>query len=398
MVQGKPLKFFFGHGRFPKIQGWGRQEGSVLIPCLLFLSLLGLTAVGFLTLTRSEIRVSQELDGEYKARLSGQSAHELAQLMLATDPTYTGGTGIKLPWGGGKADIAVVPQGGLDHTIQCTGYHNDVTQFQIDQTLAFFPRLYNYALAVGGNLTMNKTSRVLGDVHVTGTFKGESTALVTGDIYLHGSRAILKDLFDKVIQIDGYTVPEIQGKVYTDQDQLGPLSMALDTLKALAQGQGQYYTKNTTIKDQDLTGVVYLEEGKSLTIENLTLRGVLVVGSKAVVPESPTLSGNITVKMNKYCKIVSDPAVLEDVAIIAPDTYIYVQMGAYLDVVGASYLGEASFLAGGTAVLTGPTVVMGNIRAEQDYLFQSPAGLRDTNPGAVGFSEFEMTVSEYTEP
>jgi hypothetical protein len=398
MVQGKPLKFFFGHGRFPDLDGLDRQAGSVLVPCLLFLSLLGVTAIGFMTLTRSEIRVSQELDREYKARLSARSAQELALLKLASDPTYTGGTGLKLPWAGGKADIAVVPQGGFDHTIQCTGYYNDITQFQIDQTLSFTPRTYKYALAVGGNLTMNSTSRVLGDVHVTGVFKGESTALVTGDVYMYGSRVILMNVSDEVTQVDGNSVPQVQGKIYTDQERLASMSSTLDALKTLAQAQGQYYTKKTTLKDQDLQGVVYMEISNDIIFQDVTLRGVLVLKNNPVVPEFPPLQGIITVTGDTYLKIISDPAVLEDVAIIALDSNIIVESGAYLDVVGATYLGQGFLLPGGTGIFTGPTLVMGNILVDGNYLFQSPAALRDTNPDAVGFSDFEMTVSEYTEP
>ncbi|MBU0754416.1 MAG: hypothetical protein KJ645_04710 [Planctomycetes bacterium] len=388
------------------------RKGSILIPCLFFLSLFGMTAIGFLTLTRTEVRISQALDEEFQARLAAQSAREYALMKIAADPDYTGETGIAFPKTGLSMDISVTPAGGLDHTLQCDGSCND-TRFVVRQTLTWTPRAYRFALAVGGDMDFKKNSRVLGDVYAFGEFKGEDTALITGDVYLYDSRVVLLDMGGDVIKVDGKEVPEIQGELYDDQDPLQQVEVDVTALQDLAGKGGMIITRNTTLEDQDLTGVIFIMPGINVDFKNVTIHGLIVQPETMAamemkgavilggggVPEPIDVDGEICVKSGRYLKIIPDPAIVEDLAILAPVTKLKVEGGgAYLDAKGITIAGEGDFGGGGSAVMTGLTYFQGDFKADEDYLFQSPAAVRDTDPDAVNFIEYEMTVAEYSEP
>ncbi|MFH2002213.1 MAG: hypothetical protein ABIK28_21255, partial [Planctomycetota bacterium] len=343
--------------RLPNVRRAGRT-GSVLVPCLLFLSLVGITALGLLELTRSEIGLSHELDNEYNALLAARCGIEFGLNKAQSSETYTGETIHTAESGSWEIQVKADDTNTLLRTVKCTATLGPI-QSQITEQVYCYPRHYNYALILAGDFILKDRFKVFGDVYVAGELKGETGSLITGDVHLYQPRTLLSDIGGDVISVDGNTIPTVQGEVLDGQAYLAPAGWSLSVLKTAAAAKGQVYSSNQRFENLDMTGVVYLEQGVNAEFRNVTIRGVLVgetaEGFSTIINSAGDSIGEIIVKNPYYLKIISDSTVAEDIGILAPGYKLNVEDNTDLDVLGTVYVGYVDLHSNGHMVVTGPT-------------------------------------------
>lgn len=374
----------------------------MLVPCLLLLSLGSVLAVGLLATQRLEVKGTAAWDQAYRARLAGASGKALAYLHLASDPGYGGETGTLLPEGAGSFDVTVTQTDLLDRAVDVTGRSGNAV-FHLLSTAHLTPKAFRYTVTALGDFDLKGASRVMGDVYAAGVFQGESTAVITGDVSLYGSRTILTDVNGKVISVDGKAVPAIEGAVTDEAEALSLASCDLANLKLIAIGEGRYYGgKSVTFTNQDLTGVVYLGPGTDASFENVTIRGILVAEPQQsppkMIPGLKQVDSKLIVKNGFYLKVIADPGVVEDAAILAPQSALVVENNAFVDVAGVAITGMTKVRALGEGVFTGPLYVNGKFVVLGDVRFQAPASTRDGAAAAALFPDFEVLETGYVEP
>jgi len=364
------------------------------------LSLLSMVAIGFLAVSKTETEISAALDAGYRARLAAYSGKEITLLKLKTDPLYSGESGMAFPDSAGYADLAVASPRTFERDIESTGYCG-AAKSVISVSSTIYPHHFEYAQVVCGDFVLEGYSKILGDLYVTGNIQGDQTAMITGDVHLYGDRAILTDVYGKVVSIDGYTVPEIGGDVLDCQKVLEPADWSLSSLKALALKQGQVYTTNQVFKNRDLTGVVYLESGVDAVFQDVTIRGVLVMeapsGFDQLIYGQDDAISKASIESGCYLKIISDAAVQQDLAVVAPASELEILSTAFLDVKGTLVAGYVDLRTGGDAVVTGTTIVHGLFKGYGEFTGQSPYETRDTDPPAVLFDDYTVKETEYAE-
>lgn len=403
MANRRPIEDIFAFPddstHFPQLTS-NNQKGSVLLPCLLFLSLVGLTAMGLLKLTRSELSLSHDLDLEYQTLLGARSGAEYALLKAASDEAYTGETVHTAEMG--SWEIAVAPDGSnsmmrIVTTTNTMGALHD----KIEQKVYLYPRHYNYALITAGNFRVNADCKILGDVYAAGVFQGNSGALIAGDVHLYGSRTLLKNVSDEVISVDGYSIPTVQGSVLAEQPYLNPPGWTFVALGVQALSDGQVYTSDTDFKYQDYTGVIGLSNNARAEFTNVTLRGVLAGNTATnfttIINSTGDAVSEIVVKGGCYLKIIADDTVAEDLAIIAPGYVLKVETDGYLDVQGSVYVGYIDLANDSYMTVTGTTMVHGMINSGGTFLGQSPYSLRNSDPEPIVFNEYEVLVRTHSE-
>lgn len=397
------------------------QKGVILVPCLLLLSLISLISLGYLKTTGTEIKTSEVLDKKYKAKLAAESARVLALSKLGADLNYTGDANLTLPGSNDTLDITVTAPSSQERELTVTGYCGS-SKAAIQETLSLQPSHFDYALVSYGKLNQKKDALILGDIFIADEFKGESTAKVVGNIHLCGPRTLLSDIDSKIIKIEGNDVPTITGEVVTDLAPIYPPRIYFPDLHALALSDGMVINTNRTLENVDLHGVIFIQGGCDVEFRNVTIHGVLVVRPIKTLPPA-LFSGSISllggdvivegfsekfdgagdpeselrVKDGYFLKIIPDPNIREDIAILAPSANLKVEGKAYLDVVGTVMVGYGEFKSDNHTVITGTTIVYGSIECDGGTLFQSPSSTRDSILTPVEFRDMAITESSYTD-
>jgi hypothetical protein len=378
-----------------------RNRGSVILPCLLFLSLISVVSLGLLDVTQSETRIAESWDKEYTALLAAQSAREIALLKLKTNGDYAGET-LTFPDGTSTAQVTVTTPYFLGRSVACTG-NSGTAKYDFLVEAKLHPRHLWYALAVCGDLDLKQNSKVLGDLLVNYEMRAEATTKVAGNVELVGPRTLLFDMSEEIVSIDGNIPPEVEGEVTEENDTLLPLGWDLAALKALAEAAGQVFNGATKLTNQTFYGVVYLNNSvKKVEFENVIVHGVIVVeptiGSPQVFAAAGDTECEMVVKGGFSLKVIPDPTIEEDLAIIAPASTLKVESLAVLEALGCVLVGYGDFNTGSKGVVTGTTMVNGGVMCDGDIVFQAPTVTRDTAPTAIIFTQYDIEEVEYTEP
>jgi len=400
MVDFKSIMNFNGTKSLP----FNRKEkakGSVLVPCMLFLSLMAVLSIGFLNITKIETKISENWNNDYAARLAANSAKEVALLKLKTDITYTGEMGMIFPDTSGSSDISITTPFFLGREVTCNG-KKDTARYDLRVMAKLYPRQFKYALAVCDELEFKDSSMVLGDLYVNDRIRADSTSKVDGTVDLAGDRTILKNLSEKPVSVDGDPLPSIEEEVSNNNIPLQPIGWDLGYLKTLAQGMGQVYSSNQKFENQDFYGVVYLTAGINAEFKNVSIHGVLVaepaIGSPQVFDSAGGTDSELIVKSNYNLKVISDPAIMENLAIIAPASNLKVEGNSVLETLGCVVAGFLEYQGNSAGSMTGPTLVNGRVDCDGDWIFQSSMLKRDQVPIAIVFPEYDVEEIEYTEP
>jgi len=374
-----------------------RDEGFILLPCILLLSLVSITAFGLLNLSRSEIRTSAELDKNHHSWLAAQSGKAIGLYNLKKDSAYTGGADITIPGGGdGTVDVVVTNTANFDYQVTSTGKYEGIER-TIDIKAQIYPRQYSFVTSILGNLDINSADvKFLGDVYVGGAIDCNPASLITGDLHLFNARSLtLVD--DQVTEVDGKDIPVVNGDVLDDQPELNQIGLLTDALVAIAVSDSQYFAKGVKVpSDTNFKGVVCLGPGWNEKLNNILIEGVLIVLPENATPQSTLINPTSKIKVSdkKFLKIIADPTVCEDIAIIAPETLLEGRNGSWIDLKGTVIIGEGKFHDG---AITGAAIIQGELQCKRAFIFQAPEYIRNANPNCLVFDEFSMTVSEQGE-
>ena len=180
-----------------------------------------------------------------------------------------------------------------------------------------------------------------------------------------------------------------------------PVGWSLSDLKTIAQSQGQYFSSNKKFEDCTYTGVVYIKSGKNVEFSNVIIRGIFVSeppsGWGEVITDASDAANYLVVKNGYFLKIISDPSVQEDVALIAPASELRVETSSYMDALGCVVIGYGNIAPQSEGVITGSVLVGGGMKYDGDFVFQAPRSSRDSDPPALLFNEYEVTEKEYSE-
>jgi hypothetical protein len=286
--------------------------------------------------------------------------------------------------------ISVRPLGGEEYEIISTGDHRD-SESRVRTRAAVKPWIPDYPVTIGGNLTWEGKSKVLGEAYVNGTVQGNNSASILGDLRVTGDRDVQYDVNGKPISIDGLAIPLISGDVLTKQPVVEFPGIVLDELKALAQAQGQYYKGNKTFKfdDVDLTGVVYVEgEDSAVMILDATLKGVIVCEGTNWVKVTP----------HHLFKAEADDSICPGVTILAPDSLLQLQPQGTIDIYGMTYVD--SLYMHGDIMFSGPIVVQNDFTTLEDHtdvMIQYPSTLRGVLASNFMWSTYYVVELEYEE-
>ena len=383
-------------------QSFSSTRGSVLVSCLLLLSLGSVVVVGLLSMTQLEVKSAAAWDRAYRTRLAALSGKEIVYLRLAADPEYGGDSNVALPDGAGTFDATVTKPCAQDRRVDVTGHLGD-SVFHLISTAHLSPKAFHYVVTALGDFKLINGARMLGNVYAAGVFKGESSAVITGDVDLYGTHSILMDAGGDVVSVDGNAVPAVQGELTAGAGPLSFVSLDLAFLRFTALSQGQYYMGDTVeFKNQDLEGVVYLAPGTDAQFENVTIRGVLVAEAVTSTPSAindiTQAESLLTVREGAYLKLIAEPGVVEDVALLAPRSAFVVNADAWADIEGVEIAGFWKIRSGGNGVFTGPIYVNGKFACRGPARFQAPAFTRDSVYATVLFPDFDVQETGYIEP
>ena len=367
----------------------GRDErGAVLVPCVFMLSLLTLLAVGILEVGGMETSIAGMLTKRAQARQAALSGVEIAYHRLSGNLDYPGEACSPLHGKPGTVDIAVTSLGDDVFEVFATGSIGSVrsvirTRARAEQSA------FGYPLLVGGDMIMNGPDPlILSDCFVTDVIWAKCGGRIAGDLSLAGTRQIILDFDGKPISIDGYNVPVIDGNVRDEVLFLGFPTVDLASLRAMAFYSGHIYSGNTQIRDEDLHGVVYVENAQNLHLKNgTTINGVLVCDN---VEKIHIHTGHF--------KFTQDMAVAPFMAIVAPGSEFHVNPNTLVEVFGLTLVGSADFHGDGS--FTGPVFVEGDLRTfpHTELLCQCPPCMCDAIYSLLSWNGCDIVEVEYEEP
>jgi len=364
----------------------GTSRGSILIPCLFILSLICLLTLGVLNIGGIGSSVSSTLADRAQVRLAAISGIEVAYERLSADRDYTGEECALFTDSSCQVSIVVKPLGNSQYDVFSQANLGEVESF-LRTRVETRPWISEYPLSVGGSVRMYGDARVMGDTYVSNVVTGKPHTQFLGDLYLRDTREILYDLDGNPVSIDGFPIPTINGAIRTNTEALSFPTVNLDGLKAIAIAQGQFYTKTEHFENVDFKGVLFFQNDVARPFfKDVTIKGVLVCDK---VSEIRVESG--------FFKIQSDDALCPNVAILAPNSNLWVDPNGILDVYGLSYLHETDFQGKGT--FTGPVLAQGDLYARPDSFlyFQFPSDMKDFNSDFFEWSDIKVVELEFEE-
>ena len=291
---------------FPPEVASRRNGGSILVACVFMLSLLSLLALGILNAGGIESSTSASLSRGARARFAALSGIEIAYRRLAEDLDYTGETSTPLDDPNVSVDITVTPQGDYEYEVLSRGIDGN-TEKRIRSRVLARQWVFSYPLSIGKDLTWEGTSKILGDCYVKREISGTPSAAIKGDLYLSGQRNITYNGQGEPVMIDGNQIPTITGDVIDCAPDYQFPTIDLSDLRARAAAAGTLYSGSAYFYNQELDGLIYVENCFPV-FWDVTIKGTLVC---ADVP---------WIIVKGFMKIRCDENVLENVAIIAPDT------------------------------------------------------------------------------
>jgi hypothetical protein len=369
-----------GKGKGPR----NATRGSILVPCLFMLSLLSLLTLGMLDSSGIGNSSSASLAKRTQAQFGALSGIEIAYMRLGIDPDYVGEECTPFRNSSFSIDIDVTALGDSEYEVishgDAGGSENRIRTRAGTSPFALYP------LTVGENVYLKGNSTIIGDCYAKNILYGKDKSGITSNVYLYGTRSITYSAEGAPLTIDGLPSPQIGGEVYTEVPFLDfPEVASLDSFRAQAAAAGQLFTSATHLTAVDLTGVVYFEGYSSKVFFNdVTIRGLLVCDGVAEI----RVDGG-------FLKIHCDDTIAPNVAILAPDSFLWVDPNGLADIYGLTLVHSADFQGSGT--FTGPFVVLHDLVAlPNSYLYcQIPSDLKQLINTESLWNEVKLVEMEF---
>lgn len=363
-----------------------RQRGNILVPCLFMMSLLAMLSLGVLRVGGIGNAVSATLTEKSQAHLAALSGVQIAYGKLAFDKEYDGEECVPFNDSVSAVDIDVTDLGDSEFEVVARGTMGG-SESLVRTRARVAPFFLNYPLTVGNNVILKGTSRIMGECYVRDVLWGKETSEITGNVHAMGERNVRYNLEGEPIALDGNPLPQIGGVIFTNAPVMDFPDVTLSGLRQIADASGQIYTGTKHFKDEHLTGVIYIEgQNAHPYFKDVTIDGILVCDG---VPEVRIEKG--------FFKIHCDDAICQNVSILAPETSLWVDPNAFIDVFGLSLFHSTDFQGCGT--FTGPLVITHDLLTLPDSKLycQFPSFMREYISTDLLWSEFMVLELEYEE-
>jgi hypothetical protein len=367
----------------PKI---ATTDGNVLVPLIFILSLVSLIAMSALRVGGIGNTTSEALTERSQARMAALSGVEIAYSRLATDQEYTGEQCTPFERDAASIDVSVTEVAEDEFEVRSTG-NSGLGATTIRTRAAARPFFLDYPLSVGNNLILKGDSKILGECYIRNVLWGTQNSLITGSVFMMGPRDVMYDADGNPISIDGNPVPVIGGAVFTDAPFIDFPGVDLSNLREIAAAQGQVFSKTKHFTNETLEGVIYFEGSQCHPyFDDVCVKGVLVFDG---VPEIRVEGG--------FFKIRSDDDILQNVALLAPQSTLWVDPNSTIDVYGLTLFNYADFQGKGT--FTGPMVVINDLNTCPDSVLycQFPSQMKENIDTGLIWNELMLVELEYEE-
>lgn len=360
-------------------------QGSVLAPCLFMLSLMALLALGTLYAGGVGNSSAGTLAESTQARMAAQSGLQIAYQALTDNNSYTGQNCTPLAGSACTVEITVTDLGDSEFEV-----FSHATQGDSDcliRTRACLKPFALYPLTVGNDIYLKGNSKILGECFLQGDLWGKDASEITGNVFFTGEREITYNSSGDPIMIGIYPAPKIGGEVICNAPPTELPEVNLAGLRNQAAAAGQVYSGTNHFTDMHFDGVVYIEGSNSRPyFKDVTIDGILVCDGVTDV----RIEGG-------FFKIHCDENICENVAILAPDSFLWVDPNALIDVYGLSLFSSTDFQGSGT--FTGPLVVTNNLLALPDsFLYcQFPVYMEQFFDNIPIWENLKLVELEYEE-
>jgi len=330
--------------------------------------------------------ISGVLVEKSQSHLAAQSGLDIAYERLSLDVDYSGEQCVPFRDSSCCIDISVTALADSEFEILSQGVAGN-SETLIRATARAGSWISQYPLYVGRNLVLKGKSTVIGDVFVNNIVSGLSTALIQGNLYLTGDRDIQMSIDGYPTTIDGYSVPIVTRDVFINIPPVDVSIFTLSNLREMAVQSGQVYSGVQHFTDLDFSGVVFIEGSQSkVCFEDVTISGLLVCDDATEVRVE---SG--------FFKIHCRDDICPNVAILAPESSLWVDPNGLIDMYGMTYFNSADFQGSGT--FTGPVVIVNDMSALPfSYLCcQLPSDMKEFSNAGVVWNEQRLVELSHEE-
>jgi len=361
-------------------------RGTILVPCLMFMTLLSILSLSVLRVGGISNVVSGVLVEKSQTHLAAQSGLDIAYARLADDVGYSGEQCLPFRDSPCCVDISVTALEDSEFEILSRGALGD-SETLIRATARAGSWISHYPLYVGRNLELKGKSTVIGDVFVNTIVSGASTAFIHGNLYLTGEREIQMSIDGYPSTIDGYRVPVVVRDVFVNTPPVDVSIFTLSNLREMAVQSGQVFSGTHHFTALDFDGVVFIEGCQSkVYFEDVTISGLLVCDD----------STEVRVEQG-FFKIHCRDDICANVAILAPHSSLRVNPDGLIDMYGLTYFESADFQGSGT--FTGPVVIVNDMIAfPNSYLCcQLPSDMKEFSNAGVVWNEQRLVELSYEE-
>jgi len=350
------------------------------------MSLLAMLSLGVLRVGGIGNTVSSTLADRSQAHLAALSGVQIAYGKLAVDKEYDGEECSPFDDSTSAVDIDVTDLGDSEFEILARGTMGGAESL-VRTRARVAPFFLNYPLTVGNSVILKGTSRILGECYVRDVLWGKETSEITGNVHAMGERNVQYNVQGEPISIDGYPLPQIGGSIFTNAPMMDFPDVVLSGLREIADASGQVYSGTKHFRDEHLTGVIYIEGQNSRPFfKDVTIEGLLVCDD---VPEIRIEKG--------FFKIHCDDDICQNVSILAPQSTLWVDPNALIDVYGLALFRSTDFQGSGT--FTGPLVVSHDLLTlpGSRLYCQFPSFMKEFISTDLLWSEFMVVEMEYEE-
>lgn len=361
-------------------------RGAILVPCLMFVTLLSILSLSVLRVGGLSNVVSGVLVEKSQSHLAAQSGLDIAYGRLALDVNYSGEECLPFRDSSCVVDISLTALEDSEFEILSRGASGG-SESLIRATARAGSWISQYPLYVGRNLELKGKSMVIGDVFVNNIVSGASTAFIHGNLYLTGERDIQMSIDGYPSTIDGYSVPVVVREVYADTPPIDVSIFTLNNLREMAVQSGQVFSGTQHFTNLDFSGVVFIEGCQSkVYFEDVTISGLLVCDD----------STEVRVEQG-FFKIHCRDDICANVALLAPHSSLRVNPDGLIDMYGLTYFDNADFQGSGT--FTGPVVIVNDMIAfPNSYLCcQLPSDMKEFSNAGVVWNEQRLVELSYEE-
>lgn len=363
-----------------------QERGAILIPCVFMVSLMSLLVMGIMKSGGIGNLTSRALADRTQTHLYALSGVNIAYQRLKDDLSYTGESHLSFGQKDGDIEINVADCGNSVYEIVSVGAVG-TAETQI-RTRAFCTQMTSaYPLSVGGIMSLEGESHILGDCYIRGQFSGQSKATIKGDVYLTGDRETLFSYLGIPVKVDGYEIPTITGTLNTGAPLIDLPAIDADAIEQKYYYSAYVYGGYVELRNRYFKGIVYID----LCYQDPVLSNVVIDGA-LIVRTARTLRIE-----DGLLKITCSQTTLPNIALIGANGEMNVPAASEIYIYGLTYMEHIRVAGKGS--FSGPVIVWDDFETTTDsnVIFQFPSDLTSQVYDNIVWDENYVVELEYQE-